>query len=389
MNEGKTIFSQLTIFLPKKEFDKCVAKYKGNYKTQKFRSWDQYLCMLFAQLTHRESLRDIETCLRSFGKKLYHCGIRSKVSRSTLAYANDNRDWRIFKEFTNILITKARRLYCDEPFGVELDNSVYAFDSSIISLCLSVFPWAKFRKTKSGIKIHTQLDLHGNIPVFIDLSDAIQADNFALDNLILEPGSIYVLDRGYIDFKRLYRFATELAFFIVRAKAGLAYKRIYSNPVNKRTGIRSDQIIKLTSKKSAKKYPDKLRRIKFYDQKHDRYLIFLTNNFTLPAKTVADLYKARWQVELFFKWIKQHLKIKSFFGTSRNAVYTQIWIAISAYVLVAIVKKELKLEQSRYSILQFLSIALFEKTPLPEAFQHFDQNQQQQENHNQLNLFTS
>jgi hypothetical protein len=389
MNFGKTIFSQLTSFLPKKEFDKSVEKYQGNYYAKNFSCWDQFLCMLFAQLTHRESLRDIEICLRSFGKKLYHVGIRSKVSRSTLADANNNRNWEIYKDFAAVLISKARKLYLNEPFGVELENSVYAFDASIISLCLSTFPWAHFRETKGGIKLHTQLDLHGNIPVFIDLSEAIQADVVALDNLILEAGSIYILDRGYIDFKRLYRFVICSAFFIIRSKKGLAFKRVYSNPIDKKTGIRSDQTIKFTSKESAKNYSDNLRRIKYYDSEHDRYLVFLTNNFTLPAITIADLYKSRWQVELFFKWIKQHLKIKSFFGTSRNAVYTQIWIAISAYVLVAIVKKELKIEQSLYSILQFLSIALFEKTPILQAFQEFEEFEKDGSGDNQLKLFNS
>ena len=389
MHQGKLIFSQLILFIPKRQFRRIVERHRGNYNVKSFTCWDQFICMLFAQLTHRESLRDIEICLRSFQNKLYHCGIKNRISKSTLAYANDTRSWKIYRDFALLLIEKARKLYCNEPFGVELDNSVYAFDASIISLCLSVFPWATFRETKAGIKMHTQLDLRGNIPVFIDLSEATQADNFALDNLILEAGSIYILDRGYIDFKRLYRFVKDLAFFIVRAKAGLAYRRIYSNPVDKKTGVRSDQIIKLTSKKSAKNYPDKLRRVRFYDQEHERYLVFLTNNFTLPAKTIADLYKCRWQVELFFKWIKQHLKIKSFFGTSRNAVYSQIWIAISAYVLVAIVKKELKLKQSLYSILQFLSLALFEKTTLAEAFQHFHEIQKIPNSPNQLNLFSS
>jgi hypothetical protein len=286
-----------------------------------------------------------------------------------------------------LLISKAQRLYVNEPFGVELKNSAYAFDASIISLCLSVFPWAKFRDTKAGIKMHTQLDLHGNIPVFIDLSEAAQADVVALDNLILEPGSIYILDRGYVDFKRLNRFIVCSAFFIIRAKKGLAYRRIYSNKCNKETGVRSDQIIMLTSQESLKNYPNQLRRIKYYDIENDRYLIFLTNNFTLSALTIANLYKSRWQVELFFKWIKQHLRIKSFFGTSKNAVYTQIWVAISAYVLVAIVKKELKIEQSLYSILQFLSIALFEKTPIIQAFHDMEDESSTIEKYKQLNLF--
>lgn len=387
MNQGRTVFSQLISFLPDRDFRRIVSSYSGNKGIRNFSCWDQFLCMLFAQLTHRESLRDIEICLRSFDSKIYHLGIKGKISRSTLADANNKRDWRIYRDFTGILIKQAQKLYVDEPFGVELKNSVYAFDASIISLCLSVFPWAKFRTTKAGIKLHTQLDLHGNIPVFIDLSDAAKSDVEALDNLILEVGSIYILDRGYVDFTRLYYFVTSLAFFIIRAKKGLAYKRIYSNPVDKSTGVRSDQIIKLTSQKSSKNYPDKLRRIKYNDKDSDRDLIFLTNNFTLPAKTVADLYKSRWQVELFFKWIKQHLKIKSFFGTSRNAVYTQIWIAISAYVLVAIVKKKLKIEKSLYSILQFLSIALFEKIPIFTALNDINEIQNDVHHSKQLNLF--
>lgn len=389
MNEGKLVFSQLISFLPKRQFRRIVKRYEGNYRVRSFSCWDQYLCMMFAQLTHRESLRDIEICLRSFEKKTYHLGIRSKVARNTLAVANNKRDWKIYRDFASLLIKEARSLYLKEAFGVELDNSVYAFDASIISLCLSVFPWAKFRSTKAGIKLHTQLDLHGNIPVFIDLSDAAQADVAALDNLILEAGSIYILDRGYIDFKRLYRFVTCSAFFIVRAKKGLAYKRVYSNPVNKKIGVCSDQIIKLTSKKSSKKYPDQIRKIKYYDADKERYLIFLTNNLTLSAKTIADLYKCRWQVELFFKWIKQHLKIKFFFGTSRNAVYTQIWIAISAYVLVAIVKKRLKIDKTLYSILQFLSVGLFEKIPIFTALNDIQEIQELPKFDKQLNLFDS
>ena len=389
MHKGKLVFSQLISFLPKRQFRRIVNKYDGNYYLKSFSCWDQYLCMLFAQLTHRESLRDIEICLRALDKKTYHAGIRCRVARNTLAVANNKRDWRIYRDFASLLIKKARELYIGDPFGVELENTVYAFDASIISLCLSVFPWAKFRETKSGIKMHTQLDLHGNIPVFIDLSDAAQADVIALDSLVLETGSIYILDRGYLDFRRLYRFVTCSAFFIIRAKKGLAYKRIYSNSVDKKTNVLSDQVIWLTSKKSSKNYPEKLRRVKYHDSQQDRYLVFLTNNHYLPAQTIADLYKCRWQVELFFKWIKQHLKIKSFFGTSRNAVYTQIWIAISAYILVAIVKKQLKLSQSLYSILQFLSIASFEKIPIFTALNDIQESQNQSQKDKQLNLFNS
>lgn len=339
MNEGQTVFSQLIWFIPKRQFRRVVNRYRGNYYIKTFSCWDQFLCMLFAQLTHRDSLRDIEICLRSFKRKLYHCGIRAKVSRSTLAYANDNRDWRIYREFATILITEARKLYANDSFGVELEETVYAFDASIISLCLSTFSWAKFREAKGGIKLHTQLDLHGNIPVFIDLSEAVQADVTALDRLNIEAGAIYILDRGYVDFARLYRFTEFSSFFIVRAKKNLAFKRIYSNTTDKTTGVKSDQTIKLSSNISAQNYPEKLRRIHYHDIESDQHLVFLTNNFTLSATTVADLYRSRWQVELFFKWIKQHLKIKAFYGTSKNAVYTQIWIAITTYVLVAIVKK--------------------------------------------------
>jgi len=368
MNQGKAVFNQLISFLPDRDFRRIVKTYSGNKGVRNFTCWDQFLCMLFAQLTHRESLRDIEICLRFLGKKCYHCGIRGRVSRNTLAVANNKRDWRIYRDFASILIKEARRLYLDEPFGVELENSVYTFDASIISLCLSVFPWAKFRTTKAEIKMHTQLDLHGNIPVFIDLSDAAQADVVALDKLMIEAGSIYILDRGYVDFKRLYYFVTKLAFFIIRAKKGLAYTRIYSNPVNKKIGVCSDQVIKLTSQKSAKNYPDKLRRVKYYDDEN-------------------KLYKERWQIELFFKWIKQHLKIKSFFGTSRNAVYTQIWIAISAYVLVAIVRKKLEIDKSLYSILQFLSIALFHKIPVFTALNDIQEIHNNYQISKQLNLF--
>ncbi len=389
MCSNRTIFSQLTSFLPKKEFDKSVKKYKGNYNVKSFTCWEQFLCMMFAQLTRRESLRDIEICLRSFGKKLYHSGIRSKVSRSTLSYANENRDWRIYQDFAQKLIKEAQVVYINEPFGVELKNSVYAFDASIISLCLSVFPWAKFRETKAGIKLHTQLDLRGNIPVFIDISEAIEADVTALDRLILEIGAIYIFDRAFIDFKRLFRFQISSSFFIVRAKKGLAYERVYSHKKDKTLGVKVDQTIRLTSKKSRKNYPDLLRRIHYFDKEKNKNLIFLTNNFLLPAKTVADLYKCRWQVELFFKWIKQHLKIKRFFGTSINAVKTQIWIAISTYLLVAIVKKKLKINKTLYSFLQFLSLSLFEKTPIFKAFSDFDDLDEPLDSSNQLNLFNS
>jgi len=389
MNKGQLVFSQLISFIPKRQFRRIVDRHDGNYAVKSFKCWDQFICMMFAQLTQRESLRDIEICLRSFKSKLYHCGIKNRVSKSTLAYANDNRSWEIYQDFAKILIKEAQSLYVDEPFGVEVKNSVYAFDASIISLCLSVFPWARFRKTKSGIKLHTQLDLRGNIPVFIDISEAIEADVSALDRLNLETGAIYILDRGYIDFKRLYRFNSFASFFIVRAKKGLVYERVYSHNKDKSIGIKVDQTIRLTSKKSKKNYPDLLRRVDYFDKETQKNLIFLTNNFILPAKTIADLYRCRWQVELFFKWIKQHLKIKRFFGTSLNAVKTQIWIAVSTYLLVAIAKKKLKINQSLYSFLQFLSLSLFEKTPILQALNHFDDYDNQTPTSNQLNLFNS
>lgn len=389
MSQDKTVFSELLSFLPKRQFRRIVKKYDGDYRVQSFTSWDQFLCMMFAQLTGRESLRDIEICLRSFQKKLYHIGIRARVSRSTLSYANDKRDWRIYQDFSKSLIKEARELYIDDTFGVELKNTVYAFDASIISLCLSVFPWANYRETKSGIKLHTQIDLRGNIPVFIDISEAVEADVTALDRLVLEVGAIYILDRGYIDFKRLYKFNSFASFFIIRAKKGLAYQRVYSHKVDKTKGVRVDQTIRLTSKKSIKNYPDLLRRIDFFDEDNQKHLIFLTNNFLLPAKTISDLYKCRWQVELFFKWIKQHLKIKRFFGTSKNAVKTQIWIAISTYLLVAIAKKKLNIDKTLYSFLQFLSLSLFEKNPILKAFLEASDSELQDDSCKQLNLFRS
>lgn len=387
MNHGRIVFSQLVAFLPSRDFRRLVEKYSDNKCVKNLPCWDQYLCMMFAQLTHRESLRDIETCLTSIGRKVYHIGISGKVSRSTLADANNRRNWKIYRDFANLLIKEARTLYINEPFGIELKNTVNAFNASIINLCLSVFPWAEYKQTQARIKLHTQIDLCGNIPVFIDISEAIKADVVALDKLVLKPGAIYILDRAYVDFARLYRFTTHAAFFIVRAKKGLAFKRIYSNPIDKTTGIRSDQTIMLTYDKSIKNYSEKLRPIHCYDEKTDRYLIFLTNSFILPTSTVADLYKCRWQVGLFFKWIKQHLRIKSFWGKFKNAVYAQIWIAISTYVLVAIVKKRLRVDKSLYLILQFLSVALFEKTPILQAFQRINDVDIQPNSSNQLNLF--
>ena len=387
MNSGKTIFSQLTSFLPKKDFDKCVKKYEGNKGVKTFKCWDQFLCMLFAQLTYRESLRDTVICLRALGKKLYHMGIRGNVARSTLADANDLRNWKIYKDFAHILIQEAQKLYSNEKIDLNLEQSIYAIDASIISLCLSVFPWAKYTSKKSGVKLHTQIDLRGNIPIFIAITEAKRSDVDMLDMLSFESNAIYVMDRGYLDFARLYTIKKAGAFFVLRAKRKMAYKRLYSNPVDKDSNIRSDQIIKLTDKDSRKKYPEKLRRVRYFDSKNKRYFVFLTNNFSLPAQKIADLYRNRWQIELFFKWIKQHLRIKAFFGTSENAVRTQIWIAISAYVLVLIVRKKLKIEKTSYTILQILSIALNEKIPILQAFSDYKPSLVDDSNPNQLKLF--
>jgi len=343
--------------------------------------------MAFAQLTYRESLRDIEACLRSMKNKLYHMGIRSKVSRNTLAYANEKRDWRIYADFAQVLIHIARDLYIDEDFGVELDNTVYALDSTTIDLCLSLFPWARFRKTKGAIKLHALLDLRGDIPSFIEITDGKVHDVNILDELIPEPGSFYIMDRAYVDFFRLYILTQYLAFFVIRAKTNLQFRRVYSHPIDKSTGLRCDQTIVLTGINSAQDYPDKLRRIRYYDQDNDLNLTFLTNNFTLPALTITQLYKCRWRIELFFKWIKQHLRIKSFYGTSLNAVKTQIWIAISVYVLVAIIKKRLNLQHSLYTILQVFSVTVFEKLPITQALTDSNITIQSDDICNQLLLF--
>ena len=341
MHTGKLVFAQLMEYLPLHTFRRCVAKYAGAYPTLTFSHFDQYLCMTFAQLTYRESLRDIEACLRAHSSKLYHLGIRGRIARSTLADANENRDWRIYQDFALSLISVARRLYAEDEFGVELKHTVYALDSTTIDLCLALFPWARFRKKKGAVKLHTLLDLRGNIPAFIYISDGKLHDVNVLDLMIFEAGSFYVMDRGYIDFARLYMLHQSQAFFVTRAKSNLQYRRLYSHPIDKSTGLRCDQTITLTGLNTSQDYPIRLRRVKFYDVEHDKLLVFLTNNFDLPALCIAQLYRCRWQVELFFKWIKQHLRIKAFFGTSENAVKTQVWIAISAYVLVAIVKKHL------------------------------------------------
>jgi hypothetical protein len=387
MNPGKTIFSQVMEFLPMYEFRKCVERYHGDRKVLSFSCLDQFLSMAFAQLTFRESLRDIESCLRSMSGRLYHMGFRGKISRSTLADANENRDWRIYADFAMILIHTARELYSNEPFGIELKNTVYALDATIIDLCLSLFPWAYFRKNKGAIKLHTLLDLRGNIPSFIEITDGKVADVNILDMLIPEPGSFYIIDRAYLDFERLYAFHQVSAFFITRAKSNTKYRRLYSRPIDRSAGLRCDQTVTLSIPQTAVTYPDKLRLVKFIDFETAQRFAFLTNNFDIPALTVALLYKSRWKVELFFKWIKQHLRIKAFFGTSENAVKTQVWIAVSVYVLVAIIKKRLGLTPSLYTILQILSVTMFEKTPLLQALTATDIAEKTHNNSNQLLLF--
>ena len=385
---GKLVFAQVMDFLPLHTFRRCVARYPSNYPTKTFSHLDQYLCMAFAQLTFRESLRDIEVCLRAHESKLYHLGIRGHVARSNLADANEKRDWQIYRDFANALIVEARRLYADDTFGVDLENTVYALDTTTIDLSLKVFPWAHFRTAKAAVKMHTQIDLRGNIPSFIHVSDGKMHEVNVLDLIMPEPGSFTIMDRGFLDFARLYRLTRAGAFLVIRPKSNTLYKRVYSRAVDKTTGLRCDQTVRLTGVKSPDDYPQYLRYVVFYDEKTDKRLGFFTNNFELPALVIAQLYKCRWQVELFFKWIKQHLRIKAFFGTNESAVKTQIWIAISVYVLVAIVKKRLRIEASLYTILQILSLTLFEKTPLDQllndtAPQNFDS-----ENPTQLNLFS-
>lgn len=389
MYQGRIVFSQLLDFLPKKSFRTCVKRYNGNYRIRSLTCYEQFLCMAFAQLTYRDSLRDTVLCLRAMQNKLHHVGIQNKVAKSTLADANEKRDWRIYCDFAQVLIGQARKLYAEDDFGLQLQETVYALDASTIDLCRSLFPWARFRSTKSGIKMHTLLDLRGNIPSFVSITDAKLHDVNILDELLPEPGSIYVMDRAYLDFERLFRMHRGLAFFILRAKANTQLRRLYSAPVDKSTGVICDQTVRPVVAKSATAFPEKLRRIKYYDSETGKRLTFLTNHFELDARTVADLYKCRWQVELFFKWIKQHLRIKSFFGISETAVKTQIWTAISVYVLVAIMKKRLKLEQSLYTILQILSITLFEKIQISWAFTEGDYQNQITSQHIQLNLFGS
>ena len=387
MYAGQLVFAQLMDFLPRHEFNACVRRYDGDGRLRGFSCRDQFLCLAFAQLTFRESLRDIETCLRSVSSKLYHAGFRGAIARSTLADANRVHDWRIYADFAQVLIGRARTLYANEPLSTMLADTVYALDSTTIDLCLKLFPWARFRRRKGAIKLHTLLDLRGNIPCFIHISHGKMHDVTVLDQLPIEAGAFYVMDRGYVDFQRLYRFTTTGAFFVTRGKRNLDFTRRSRRRVDKATGLRSDQTIVLAGLKSAELYPAPLRRVAFYDEEHDRRLVFLSNNFDLPALTIAGLYKSRWQVELFFKWIKQNLRIKGFYGTSENAVKSQIWIAISVYVLVAIVRKRLNLSASLYEILQILSLTMFERTPLNQLLALSAPESINIASANQLNLF--
>ena len=388
MNSGQTIFAQLMDFVPSYEFRRCVERYQGNYKIKSFSCWEQFLTMAFAQLTYRESLRDIEACLRAQPAKLYHMGIRSHISRNTLAHANQVRNWRIYADFAQVLITAARSLYSEEPLGIELHQTVYALDATTIDLCLSLFPWAQFRRRKSAVKLHTLLDLRGSIPTVVIVTGGQIHEVNILDELIWEAGAIYLMDRAYLDFRRLYRLHQCGAFFVTRAKKRFDCQRLFSQPVDKRSGLRSDQIVSLNNPIPKRGYPERLRRVRYYDASSQKRLVFLTNNFLLPPLTIAKLYQCRWQVELFFRWIKQHLRIKAFYGTSKNAVTTQVWIAMSVYVLVAIVRKRLNLERSLHSILQILSVSLFEKTPILQALSAPECDEINHEPCNQLSLFS-
>lgn len=387
MFAGSTIFSQLMDLLPWRRFQTCVSRYKGDYKVKTFKCTEHFRVMAFAQLTYRESLRDIEACLRAMGSKLYHIGIRSTISRNNIAHANETRDWRIYADFAQILINRAKVLYANEQLGADLKSTVYALDSTTIDLCMSLFPWAYFRKTKSAIKLHTLMNLRGYIPEFIYISEAKMHDVNILDLIIPSPGTYYIMDRAYLDFKRLYDLHQKRAFFVIRAKKNFKFKRRYSHQVEKNTGVQCDQTIVLTTHYSAKKYPEALRRIRFYDTERQKRLVFLTNNFDLPADIIAMLYKSRWNIEIFFKWIKQHLRIKAFFGTSENAVKVQVWTAVTTYLLVAIMKKEFKLEQTLYTILQVLSVSIFEKMPVREAFSKYYMLNQHGDSYKQLTLF--
>jgi len=387
MYAGKIVFSQVMDHLPMHIFHRCVSRYQGNHKVKDFKCLDHYLCMAFAQLTYRESLRDIEACLRAQKPKLYHMGIRAPVSRNNLANANKVRDWRIYADFAHALIHIARKLYQGDSFGVDLDQTVYALDSTTIDLSLSLFPWAVFRQTKAAVKLHTLLDLRGALPTFIHISDGKLHDVNILDILIPEPGAFYIMDRGYLDFSRLYTITRSLAFFVTRAKSNFQFQRIYSHPIDKITGLKCDQTVVLTGHYSRKGYPEKLRRVKYYDAETEKTFTFLTNNFSLPALTITQLYRCRWQVELFFKWIKQNLRIKSFYGTTENAVKIQIWIAVSVYVLIAIIKKRLNLDMNLYTILQVLSVTVFEKTPLYQVLNITSYDNINEQNDKQLKLF--
>jgi len=387
MNIGRTIFSQIMDYVPMHEFHRCVERYRGSYKVQQFSCWDHFLCMAFAQFTYRESLRDIEHCLNAHRSKLFNLGFRGNVTRSTLSYANNTRDWRIYADFASVLIEIAKDLYRDEQFAVDISETVYALDSTTIDLCLSVFPWAAFRKTKAAIKLHTLLDLRGNIPSILGISKGKMHDVNILDILLVEPGALYLIDRGYIDYARLHNLAKSCAYFITRSKSNMQFDRLVSQDVDKTCGILCDQIIRLSGFYSSQHYPDRLRRIKYHDTETDKTLVFITNNFLLASPIIARLFKCRWEVELFFKWIKQHLRIKSFYGTSENAVKTQIWIALSVYLIVAIIKKRLKIEASLYTILQILSVSLFEKTHVLQALSNIPPDFEEYQSPNQLNLF--
>jgi len=387
MYTGRIVFSQLFDFLPRSEFNTCVRRYQGDYRVHDFSCLDQFLCLAFAQLTGRESLRDIETCLRAMQPKLYHCGFRGSIARSTLAGANENRDWRIYADFAQVLIQTARKLYAADDLGVELAETAYALDSTTIDLCLSLFPWARYQHEHGAVRLHTQLDLRGNIPCLIHITDGKVCDTVILDQLILEPGAFYIMDRGFVDFARLANITEHLAYFVVRAKEDLVYRRCAYRPVEHASGLRSDQTIRLRFRRSLRRYPLPLRYVSYHDAERDRRLVFLSNNFHLPALAIAQLYKCRWQIELFFKWIKQHLRIKAFYGTSANAVKTQIWIAVSTYVLVAIIKKQLNIERSLNEILQILSTAIFEKVPISQLLTANSPQNEKPGFHNQLNFF--
>jgi len=387
MFTGKFVFAQLADLIHREQFARCVRRYDGEYKVKSFSCWDQFLCMAFGQLTFRDSLSDIEVCLRARQDQWYHLGLRGRVSHSTLADANRVRDWRIYADLAQILIRQARSIYQTEPIGVELEETVYALDSTTIDLCLNLFPWARFRRTKAAVKLHTLLDIRGSIPTFISISEGKQADVRVLDELLLEPGAFYVMDRGYVDFKRLYAFVVACAFFVTRSKRGIQFSRLESRPVDYSTGVRYDHIVRLKNADTRQHYPDKLRRVRYFDEETRRNLVFLTNNLSLPASVIAFLYKCRWKVELFFKWIKQNLRIKHFYGTSDNAVKTQVWISVCVYVLVAILRKQVGVERSLSEIIQILSVSAFEKVPLQELLTHFDPDSETTESSNQLMLW--